>query len=55
MELTHATTAIMYFTAGRRRSGKQAEIARFQEGSMEYRIQKNLDRLTKKARRNYEW
>ena len=53
--LTHATTAIMYFTAGRPRSGKQAEIARFQEGSMEYRIQKNLDRLTRKTRRNYEW
>ena len=54
-ELTHSATAIMYFTAGRPRSGKQAAIARFQEGSMEYRIQKNLDRLTKKTRRNYEW
>jgi phage terminase large subunit len=54
-ELTHSVTAIMYFTAGRPRSGKEATIEKYPVNSLEYRVQKNLDRLTKKTRRTYEW
>ena len=55
MELTHAATAIMYFTAGRPRSGKEAKIEKYAINSLEYRIEKNLDRLTKKTRRECYW
>ena len=54
-ELTHSATAIMYFTAGRPRSGREARIEKYAINSMEYRIEKNLERLTKKSRRTYEW
>ncbi|MGL5999421.1 MAG: hypothetical protein ACRC1I_23430, partial [Pseudomonas proteolytica] len=50
-ELTHSVTAIMYYTAGRPRSGKEATIEKYPINSLEYRIQKNLDKLTKKSRR----
>lgn len=54
-ELTHSVTAIMYFTAGRPRGGKEAAIEKYAVNSLEYRVQKNLDRLTKKTRRNEYW
>jgi len=54
-ELTHSVTAIMYFTAGRPRSGKEAIAEKHPVNSMEYRVQKNLDRLTKKKRRSHDW
>ena len=54
-ELTHSTTAIMYFTAGRPRGGKKPEAEKYPINSLEYRIEKNLDRLTKKTRRECYW
>jgi hypothetical protein len=54
-ELTHSVTAIMYFTAGRPRSGKEVVAEKYPVNSLEYRVQKNLDRLTKKTRRTYDW
>ena len=54
-ELTHSVTAIMYYTAGRPRSGKEQIVSTLPIGSLEYRVQKNLDRLTKKTRRKNEW
>ena len=54
-ELTHSVTAIMYYTAGRPRSGKEAVVEKFPVNSAEYRVQKNLERLTKKARRSNYW
>jgi len=50
-ELTHSVTAIMYFTAGRPRSGKEQIVNNLPINSLEYRVQKNLERLTKKTRR----
>ena len=50
-ELTHSVTAIMYFTAGRPRSGKEAIAEKYPINSLEYRIQKNLDKLTRKTRK----
>ena len=50
-ELTHSVTAIMYFTAGRPRSGKEAIAEKYPINSLEYRIQKNLDKLTRKSRK----
>ena len=52
-EPTHAVTAIMYFTAGRPRSGKETKVEQFPVDSAEYRVQKNLEKLRKKTRRNY--
>jgi len=49
-ELTHSVTAIMYFTAGRPRSGKQVQARKYAMNSLEERIEKNLERLTKKRR-----
>ena len=54
-ELTHSVTAIMTFTAGRPRSGKEQTTSNLPVGSLEYRVQKNLDRLTKKVRRVEQW
>lgn len=54
-ELTHSVTAIMYYTAGRPRSGKEQIVEKNPVGSLEYRVQKNLEKLTKKARRTHEW
>ena len=54
-ELTHSVTAIMYYTAGRPRSGKETTIEKYPINSLEYRVQKNLDRLTKKSRRTSDW
>ena len=53
--LTHSVDSIRYFTAGRPRGGKQPEVAKFSVDSAEYRVQKNLDRLTNKSRRKNEW
>jgi len=54
-ELTHGPDAIRYWTASRPRGGKEPEKAGAPIGSMEYRVQKNLDRLTKKVRRVDYW
>ena len=54
-EPTHAVTSIMTFTAGRPRSGKEKTVEKYPVNSAEYRVQKNLERLTKKARRKNEW
>ena len=54
-ELTHSVTAIMYYTAGRPRSGKEQIISNLPVDSAEYRVQKNLERLTKKVRRVNYW
>ena len=54
-ELTHSVTAIMYYTAGRPRAGKEAVVEKHPVNSLEYRIEKNLDRLTRKSRRSYNW
>ena len=54
-DLTHSVTAIMTFTAGRPRSGKEVTVEKYPINSLEYRVQKNLDRLTKKTRRTNEW
>ena len=53
--LTHSVDSIRYFTAGRPRGGKQPEVAKFSVDSAEYRVQKNLERLTKKVRRVNYW
>lgn len=53
-ELTHSVTAIMYFTAGRPRSPKKKEDIKHPVNSIEYRVEKQLERLIKK-RRTYEW
>lgn len=53
--LTHSVTAIMTFTAGRPRGDKPKEKERFPINSLEYRVQKNLERLTKKTRRSETW
>ena len=49
-ELTHSVDAVRYWTASRPRGGKEAEKEKFPVNSLEYRVQKNLDRLTKKRR-----
>ncbi len=54
-ELTHGPDAIRYWTASRPRGGKEPDKTGAPIGSMEYRVQKNLDRLTKKTRRVHEW
>lgn len=54
-ELTHAVTAIMYFTAGRPRGGKKPELEKFPINSLEYRVEKQLEKLTKKKRRVTYW
>lgn len=54
-ELTHSVTAIMYYTAGRPRSGKEQITSNLPVDSAEYRVQKNLERLTKKVRRTNYW
>lgn len=51
--LTHGTTAIMYFTAGRPRAGKEAAVEKYPINSIEYRMEKHLERLTKRSRREY--
>ena len=50
-ELSHSCDAIRYWTASRPRGGKEAEAEKYPINSLEYRIQKNLDKLTKKSRR----
>lgn len=54
-ELTHSVTAIMYFTAGRPRAGKESMIEQHPINSLEYRVQKNLDKLIKKKRSAANW
>lgn len=53
--LTHSVDSIRYFTAGRPRGGKRPEVTKFSVDSAEYRVQKNLERLTKKVRRVNYW
>ena len=50
-ELSHSCDAIRYWIASRPRGGKEAEAEKYPINSLEYRIQKNLDKLTKKSRR----
>ena len=54
-ELTHSVDAVRYWTASRPRGGKEAEAERYTINSLEYRVQKNLDKLTKKSRRTSDW
>lgn len=54
-DLTHSVTSIMYFTAGRPRGDKLPGVEKYPINSLEARIQKNFDRLTKKTRRSYNW
>lgn len=54
-ELSHGPDAIRYWTASRPRGGKEADKSGAAINSLEYRVQKNLDKLTKKSRRTYNW
>lgn len=54
-DLTHAVTSIMYFTSGRPRGNKAPGVEKYPINSLEARVQKNLDRLTRKTRRSYNW
>lgn len=54
-ELSHGPDAIRYWTASRPRGGKEADKSGAAINSLEYRVQKNLDKLTKKSRRSYNW
>ena len=50
-ELTHSCDAIRYWTASRPRGGTEATAEKYPINSLEYRIQKNLDKLTRKTRK----
>lgn len=50
-ELTHGPDAIRYFVAGRPRPARMIPKSKFPEGSMEDRVQKNLEKLIKQRER----
>lgn len=49
-ELTHGPDAIRYWTASRPRGGTEPRTEKYGVNSMEYRVQKQFERLTKKRR-----
>ena len=51
----HNCDAIRYWTASRPRGGTEAVAEKYPINSLEYRVQKNLDKLTKKTRRTSDW
>lgn len=51
-EITHAPDALRYWTAGRPAPAKPVKVEQFPINSLEYKVQKNLEKLTSKNKKS---